>query len=196
AQREALAAAGNTLAHLGISPTYMGPAQLARGDLHGARVLILPGTIVLSDADIQVIRTFAAAGGRMLTDAEPGLFDQHGKRRADAPLAHLFTSARAAILPLSDRAAMRTELAAAMVKPEFPVSVSDATTYAFTTGRAIIIAVQREFSADATRENLTVTLPRPFVVTDLRTGVTLGRLSTVPLTLDPVTPAVLRLTSP
>lgn len=196
AQREALAAAGKTLAHLGISPIYIGPAQLARGELHGARVLILPGTIALSDADIQAIRTFAAAGGQVLTDAEPGLFDQHGKRRADAPLARLFASARAAILPLNDRAAMRAELGQAAVKPEFSLSVSDATTYAFTTGRGTILAVQRDFSADARRERLAVTLPRPFTVTDLRTGMILGRVSTVPLTLDPVTPAVLLLTSP
>jgi hypothetical protein len=196
AQREALAAAGNTLAHLGLSPTYIGPAQLAHGDLHGARVLILPGTIALSNADIRAIRVFAAAGGHVLTDAEPGLFDQHGRRRAEAPLAHLFTSARAAILPLNDRTAMRTALRAAGVKPEFRLSGSDATIYAFTTGRATIIAVQRDFSTDAEREHLTVTLPHPFLVTDLRTGATLGRLGTVPLTLDPVTPAVLRLTAP
>jgi hypothetical protein len=196
AQREALAAAGNTFAHLGLSPTYIGPAQLARGDLHGARVLILPGTIALSDADIQAIRVFAAAGGHVLADAEPGLFDPHGRRRADAPLANLFTSAGAAILPLNDRTAMGKALREAGVKPEFPLSVSDAMTYAFTTGRATIVAIQRDFSADAKLEDLTVTLPRPFLVTDLRTGATLGRLSTVPLTLDPVTPAVLSLTSP
>ena len=196
AQRRALAAAGNILAHLGLSPTYIGPAQLARGDLHGARVLVLPGTIALSDADIQGIRVFAAAGGHILSDAEPGLFDQHGRRRADAPLADLFTSARAAILPLNDRTAMRTALREAEVKPEFPLSVPDATIYAFTSGRETIIAIQRDFTADAGPEHLTVTLPRPFLVSDLRTGATLGRLSKVPLTLDPVTPAVLRLTSP
>jgi glycosyl hydrolase family 42 (putative beta-galactosidase) len=195
AQRQALAATGSILAHLGLSPTYIGPAQLARGDLHGARVLILPGTIALSEADIQAIRVFAAAGGHIVTDAEPGLFDQHGRRRADAPLADLFTGARAAILPLNDRTAMRTALREAGVKPEFPLSVPDATIYAFTGGRATIIAIQRDFSADAGPEHLTVTLPRPFLVSDLRTGATLGRLNRVTLTLDPVTPGVLRLRS-
>ena len=52
-------------------------------------MLLLPDVLSLSDAEIAAIRAFAAAGGTVLADTEPGLFDGHGRRRDAAPLGDL-----------------------------------------------------------------------------------------------------------
>ena len=53
---------------------------------NGVRVLFLPHAISLSDAELAAIRAFAAAGGTVLADTEPGLFDGHLRRREALPL--------------------------------------------------------------------------------------------------------------
>jgi len=46
------------------------------------KVLILPHTLCLSDVEAQRIRAFCEAGGTVIADYLPGLWDQHGKGRA------------------------------------------------------------------------------------------------------------------
>jgi len=46
------------------------------------KVLILPGALCLSDAEARRIREFVAAGGTVIADYMPGLWDQHGEGRA------------------------------------------------------------------------------------------------------------------
>jgi hypothetical protein len=45
------------------------------------RVLILPACLCLSDAEAKQIKAFCAAGGTVIADYLPGLWDQHGKGR-------------------------------------------------------------------------------------------------------------------
>jgi len=47
------------------------------------KVLILPGALCLSDAEARRIREFVAAGGTVIADYLPGLWDQHGVGRDD-----------------------------------------------------------------------------------------------------------------
>ncbi|MHC4718679.1 MAG: beta-galactosidase trimerization domain-containing protein, partial [Planctomycetota bacterium] len=47
------------------------------------KVLILPAALCLSDAEARRIREFVAAGGTVIADYMPGLWDQHGKGRRD-----------------------------------------------------------------------------------------------------------------
>ncbi|MEI6235471.1 MAG: beta-galactosidase trimerization domain-containing protein [Planctomycetota bacterium] len=47
------------------------------------KVLILPATLCLSDIEAKRIREFCANGGTVIADYLPGLWDQHGKGRAD-----------------------------------------------------------------------------------------------------------------
>lgn len=47
------------------------------------RVLILPACLCLSDAEAKRINVFCAAGGMVIADYLPGLWDQHGKGRAN-----------------------------------------------------------------------------------------------------------------
>jgi len=46
------------------------------------RVLILPACLCLSDAEARRIRAFCEAGGTVIADYLPGLWDQHGRGRA------------------------------------------------------------------------------------------------------------------
>ncbi len=47
------------------------------------QVLILPATLALSDAEARRIREFCRAGGVVVADYLPGLWDQHGRGRPD-----------------------------------------------------------------------------------------------------------------
>jgi hypothetical protein len=74
------------LSELGVQPRIVAEASLPGLAGTGVRVLILPHAIALSAAELDGIAAFRAAGGTVLADTEPGLFDGHGRRRAVAPL--------------------------------------------------------------------------------------------------------------
>ncbi len=75
------------LAELGVQPRFVSGAMLAGLWGAGVRVLFLPHAIAMSEAEVAGIDAFRAAGGAVLADTEPGLFDGHGRRRATLPLA-------------------------------------------------------------------------------------------------------------
>jgi hypothetical protein len=55
------------------------------------RVLILPACLCLSDAEAQAIEAFCRAGGAVIADYLPGVWDQHGRgRKAGGALDRLF----------------------------------------------------------------------------------------------------------
>jgi Beta-galactosidase len=195
AQREALAADGQALEHLGLTPRYVGPDQLARGELGGAKALILPSAIALSAADATAVGRFVAHGGRVIADVVPGSFDEHGRRLARASLADLFEGGEGRIVPAGDQGALAEALGGAGVKPVFAALASgnDVTTYVYRDGTRTIVALQRDFTDSTAPEEIGVTLPRTYVVKDLRSGTSLGRIQRLELKLDPVTPAVLSL---
>ncbi len=195
AQREALAADGEALAHIGLTPRYVGPEQLARGELGDAKVLILPSAIAMSSADVAAVRRFAAQGGRVIADSVPGSFDEHGRRLTQAALADLFGGGEGRIVPAGDQAGLSAALRGAGVKPVFPVQApgNDVTTYMFRNGDRTILALQRDLTETTASEQISVTLPRTFLVEDLRSGASLGRVQRLEPTLDPMAPAVLAL---
>jgi len=80
----ALSRTVDLLTGLGVRPRFVSPAGLARGELwaSGVRMLVLPQSIALSEAEAAAIRDFAAAGGRVLADGEAGRFDGHAAGRA------------------------------------------------------------------------------------------------------------------
>ena len=47
------------------------------------KVLVLPATLCLSDAEARQIRAFCKAGGTVVADYLPGVWDQHGRGRPD-----------------------------------------------------------------------------------------------------------------
>lgn len=77
--------AARALAGLGTPARWITPEELAAG-VEGTRVLVLPHSVALSDAEMAAIRRFAAAGGLVLGDGPAGRYDELGRARP-APLA-------------------------------------------------------------------------------------------------------------
>ncbi|MBC7801643.1 MAG: beta-galactosidase, partial [Gemmatimonadaceae bacterium] len=72
------------LVELGLPPRWLSSQGIEAGALQdpALRVLMLPHAIALSDAEVAAIRAFAARGGSVLADTEPGTFDQRSRRRS------------------------------------------------------------------------------------------------------------------
>ena len=79
AARDAMWAYRHAITHLGLQPAYVSsPVDLAR---RGFKTLILPHAIALSPDDVRAIREFAAGGGTVIADVQPGVFDAHSRRQ-------------------------------------------------------------------------------------------------------------------
>lgn len=57
--------------------------DLASGGLGNTRLLLMPNTVCLSDADIEAVRRFRANGGRVVATADTALRDEAGAKRPD-----------------------------------------------------------------------------------------------------------------
>jgi hypothetical protein len=86
------------LEDLGLQYKFVAYAQVEAGELlHGGyRALILPRSSSLSDAEVAEIREFASRGGLVIADGEPGVFDEHSRRREKGALDDLFDASRGA----------------------------------------------------------------------------------------------------
>jgi hypothetical protein len=203
----------------GLTPRMLASRQLAEGalDRDGTRILILPETVALSSDEVVAIRRFAERGGTIVADGVPGRFDEHGRPLAAPALADLFATgaagenavfwtppaslAQATASPgpgpgPNDIASLRALLVAHGVTPAYALTdadgapTSDVARYVFTDGDVALIGLQRDGAAKATGD-VTLSLPEPSFVYDLRGGRALGRVDKVALALDPVSPTVL-----
>jgi hypothetical protein len=79
------------LEDLGRPYTFVTPTQLERGDVvkSGYRVLILPRTSAMSEAEALALRGFVEQGGVLIADGRPGAYDGHG-RKLSTPHLHDF----------------------------------------------------------------------------------------------------------
>lgn len=74
----------NMLRDEGIQYTFVNYIDVIReGVPEEYKVLILPATLCLSEAEAKRIREFAENGGTVIADYLPGLWDQHGRGRPD-----------------------------------------------------------------------------------------------------------------
>lgn len=74
----------NMLRDTGLQYSFLSYADvIQRGVPEEYRVLILPACLCLSDAEAGAIRAFCERGGTVIADYLPGLWDQHGKGRAE-----------------------------------------------------------------------------------------------------------------
>jgi len=63
----------------GFQYDFLTTEQAEAGKLSNYRVLILPDSIALSDAEVAAIREFTTRGGFVIADAETGLMDGHAR---------------------------------------------------------------------------------------------------------------------
>ena len=79
----------------GMQFNFVSYLQVEDGELakHGYRVLILPHSSSMSAAEAERVREFVAAGGTVIADAMPAIFNEHSRRLAASPLADLFDTA-------------------------------------------------------------------------------------------------------
>jgi hypothetical protein len=79
---------------LGLQYNFVAYGQVERGELlkRGYRVLVLPRSSSLSDAEAQAIREFVEQGGTLIANGEPGTFDEHSKRLPQSGLGDLFAA--------------------------------------------------------------------------------------------------------
>jgi len=213
------------LEHRGLEPRIVTDERIGNGALRrgGLRVLILPRAIALSARAVAEIRRFAAEGGTVIADGEPGLFDEHSRRLPKPRLAALFAHApdpataifgfgkgRGVYLDPTTAAPRPLDqlLTEAGVVPAFGVHrktgepVTDVEIYRWLNGVATILALQRDapdHEASAATGNdaepILLTLPRPAYVYDLRQRRLLGHMERVEVALDAASPTLLAISS-
>jgi hypothetical protein len=206
------------LEHMGLQHRFVAADRLVPGELQSAgyRVVILPQIAALSSRTADAIRDFVAQGGVAIADGEPGLYDEHGRRRAQFPLADLFEAAsaeRAILLTApewpdgSSGRHLASILSAFDIVPRFPLAhadgspVADVETYRFRNGAVTILALLRDLPnppagpgpRPRALEPIVVGLPQASNVYDLREHRGLGRTERVEVALDPVEPTILAL---
>ena len=179
------------LAELGVQPRIVSDAMLPGLAASGVRLLVLPQAIALSDAELAGIAAFRDAGGTVVADTEPGLFDGHGRRRDGPPLRDVAMPVvlRNDAEPTSAAmlAALDTVLRGAGVVPR--VTLRDAggelatgiEARWFQTADGRVLALQRVLPGDG-----------PVTLTVLVAGEAAARR----VVLDQVAPSFLRLTTP
>jgi hypothetical protein len=180
--RAARARAARLLSALGAQPRWITSELLAGGMLRraGIRLLVLPETSALSDAEAAEIRAFAARGGTVLAMGPAGLYDGRSRRLARPQLADLAPARAIAQLPDNDDAALpalATLLARTRAQPVLRVSspgggpAAGVETRLLQNGEVWLAGLQR--GAEAGPEGLTevvLTVPPGHIATDLRRG--------------------------
>jgi hypothetical protein len=216
--RSAMMGYAQALEHVGFHPRFVSSDLVERGALQGDRyrVLILPHAIALSSREVAEIRAFAQKGGVVVADENPGVFDEHGKKRNGLTFANLrvMRSAescgadQALVLCHAFRRRLRQLLDQSDLKPaimlsqddgEFP---SDVSTFVFTSGNATLVALQRDLGVPAAdnrrdvnaNEHIRLKLAHPSFLYDLRTQKGLGRRTELDLVLDAAEPTLVSLT--
>ena len=209
--------AAQILTHLGLQPRWLTSSMIEHGILEGAsiHVLILPHTISLSPSASRQIRAFARAGGIVLADSEPGLFDAHGRRFESPPLAgrigadgpiRLMPELREDAAPGDPTPLLRWRqiLLKAGVTPRVTLSGPDSGTITtnidarlFRNGRTTVIGLQRDWTNASPKVSQDVELRfnAPVYVYNLRQPGTPQHTARVRLVLDAIAPALIAVSS-
>ncbi|MCC6341295.1 MAG: beta-galactosidase [Bryobacterales bacterium] len=150
----------------GLQYNFVSYRQMERGELArgGYRVLILPHSTAMSEAEARAAREFVEGGGMLIADGEPAAFDEHCRRLPKSWLADLFEqkTGRAVLLKADvlnyhrDRVVGREGevkrvmgelLGRAGIKPEFAVTgssgnpVTGVETHVFRNGGVRLVAL-------------------------------------------------------
>jgi len=191
------------LTQLAIQPRWLSSDTLEGGALRdeALRVLMLPHAIALSTVELAEIRRFAARGGTVLADTEPGIFDQHSRRRTASPLAGVAQMpqvVRPDAEPSSpaNLAALAALLAKAGVVPSLTMTGPDGLAatnvdaHVFRNGDVQIIGLQAMTPWGAPGK-LGMELPASGYVHDMRQPGAAHRTDHLDVVLDPIEPTIL-----
>ena len=204
AWRAARRQASGRLAELGVMPRWLSSQGVEAGALQdpSLRVLVLPHAIALSDTEVNEIRVFAARGGMVLADTEPGVFDGHSRRRAVLPqdLARLPLPLRPDADPSTPvmLGALAALLQAAGAAPGVAVQEPDGLTATgvdvrrFVNGGVTLLMLQTAYPAGGTRP-LHVPVPSGTAVRGLQATGLVREPDRITLQLDGTVPTVLAL---
>ena len=199
-----------------VSPSQLQSGELLNG---GYRVLVLPHSSSLSTSETSAIRDFAQHGGLVIADGEAGTFNEHSRRLEKSPIVDVITNA-GVLDYQQDRLINKEGpvhksigelLRSNGVRPEF--SVTDSTgnpvvgveVHVFRNGGTRLIALQSnpqlrvdelgpsDFRSNQRFEvpvNVSLTLPSPEYIYDVRKQKPMGKQKTIAVTIDPYEPTV------
>ncbi len=203
--RVASARAARLLSALGVQPRWLTSDLLGGGALRdgNTRLLVLPETTALSNAEAGQIRAFTARGGVVLMLGQAGLYDGRSRRLDRPQLAGLAPARAVAPLPDSDDAALPA-LAALLARARAQPVLRPATpggqpepaleTRLLRNGEVWIASLQRRAEAGEGTTDLVLTLPPGHTATDLRRGARIATSGTrLTLRLTGQQPAVIAL---
>ena len=80
----------SVLYSLGFSYKYINQQELEAGVPEQVKMLILPYSQAMSDAEVTQVKNFVKRGGVLIADYNPAIFDEHGKERKVNPLLPVF----------------------------------------------------------------------------------------------------------
>jgi hypothetical protein len=174
--------------------------MVSAGALHdaGVKLLILPQAIALAPATAAAIRAFTAGGGVVVTDTEPGRFDDHGRRLAEpllaaVPMARVAGFSHATLQPLWHAAGVSSGFR--LLRPDSR-PVANVVVRSFQDGGVELLGLQQDLSptdAVAPAEEMNVAFDGPVWVRDLRGPAPARQASSVAIRLDGTVPTVLAL---
>ena len=202
AYRSAMESYTRVLEHQGVQPRYITEDAIANLRAQGIKVLILPHAIAMSREATDAVVAFAQAGGTVIADEQPAVFDRHGRRLPQSYLSQLFSAppnARGAYLVEARSGDFLAIIVRAGVSPEFALtarngeSARDVEIYRFQSGGQTLLALLRDRTAPAGNEPITLNLPRSLSVQDLRAKKPLGTDTRIPLALSAGEPVILSL---
>jgi hypothetical protein len=200
AWRMAMGEAASTLVHTGLQPRWLSEAMVSAGALRAddVRLLILPQAIALAPEAAAQIRAFMAGGGVVVTDAEPGRFDEHGRRLAEpllaaAQLRRVAGFSRATLEPLWRAAGVSAGFR--VLRPDGSPA-ANVTVRSFQDGAVELLGLQRDpppTGTPASAEDMNVAFDTSVWVRDLRGPTSARRTSRVAIHLDGTVPTLLAL---
>ncbi len=195
------------LGELGVPPRWLSSGLVEGGALQDTalRVLMLPHAVALSDAEVDEIRRFAARGGTVLADTEPGVFDQHSRRRTGSPLAGVALmpqvvrpdaepSSAAGLTALADLLAKAGVVPPVALTGPDGLRASNMDAHIFRNGGVMIIALQAVAPWGAPGA-LGVQLASPGLVYDMRRPGPPRRSDELEIGLDPIEPTILAMSA-
>lgn len=146
-------------------------------------LLILPRAEALSEAEVQALTAYVAAGGRLVADVRPARYDEHCKLRAKPALDALFASGKAVLLDLLPSAQAPADggwLAKVGVKPAV-ATTPHLRIVRWRRGEVEVVGAQRD--VDRGQVTVPLKLDAPRWVYDLRAQRAIGVVDTLPLEL-------------